>query len=638
MTEVSNKNLLNPQRKMNDYRPLSVQEIALLERQGCRADDWNHVLVKEGFTPERLEDVRFFGQIRLGTFRRVFERDGGVLRQSGIRRAELHHVTVDDDCLIENIHGYIANYAIGRGVCLMDIGTMAVERETTFGLGTPVNVLSEASDYYQVLLHRKLTAQEFSLCPLLPPEERGILRQLAEEDARSFRSSKGYVGDEAVICHTRRLTNVYVGPGACIDSAEWVEDCFLDSSRTSPVCIGAGVICRRAVLQGGAEVLDGAKVSECLVGQAVHIGKGFSAEASLFFANSYMDNGEACAVCAGPFTVSHHKSTLLIGCVCSFLNAGSGTNMSNHMYKLGPLHHGTLERGCKTASGTHLVWGGRVGAFSMVMGKYDNHADLSSFPFSYVFHTDGRCSLVPGVNFATVGTYRDLRKWPLRDKRIDVSARLDTISTYDALNPAVICQVRRGRCLLERCLQEQGEACERYEAVPGVWVTAKALQRGLSLYRRMEQLFVARWVRSVEAWSESAATGGETPWHDLLGLLLPDFAFQTLCGDVGTGNVASAEALVRRFRDYARQYAEWVEQYIRATYSRTEVLEALEAMPDNLKWYYAAVLTDACKEKEQGGISLLPHFDKFAADLQNESTEALKKAKEKLSSLSGRGD
>ena len=157
-------------------------------------------------------------------------------------------------------------------------------------------------------------------------------------------------------------------------------------------------------------MLDGAKVSECLVGQAVHVGKGFSAEASLFFANSYLDNGEACAVCAGPFTVSHHKSTLLIGSMSSFFNAGSGTNMSNHMYKLGPLHHGELERGCKTASGAHLVWGGRVGAFSMVMGKFDCHADLSAFPFSYLFHTDGRTVLVPAINFFTVGTCRDVHQ------------------------------------------------------------------------------------------------------------------------------------------------------------------------------------------------------------------------------------
>ena len=64
-----------------------------------------------------------------------------------------------------------------------------------------------------------------------------------------------------------------------------------------------------------------------------------------------MSNGEACAAFCGPFTVSHHKSSLLIGAMYSFYNAGSATNFSNHAYKMGPMHYGYLERGCKTASG-----------------------------------------------------------------------------------------------------------------------------------------------------------------------------------------------------------------------------------------------------------------------------------------------
>ena len=42
-------------------------------------------------------------------------------------------------------------------------------------------------------------------------------------------------------------------------------------------------------------------------------------------------------------------ATLLIGTMLSFYNAGSATNYSNHAYKMGPIHYGTLARGCKTA-------------------------------------------------------------------------------------------------------------------------------------------------------------------------------------------------------------------------------------------------------------------------------------------------
>ena len=45
--------------------------------------------------------------------------------------------------------------------------------------------------------------------------------------------------------------------------------------------------------------------------------------------------------------MTHHKSTLLIAGMFSFMNAGSGSNQSNHMYKLGPIHQGAMERGAK---------------------------------------------------------------------------------------------------------------------------------------------------------------------------------------------------------------------------------------------------------------------------------------------------
>ena len=92
------------------------------------------------------------------------------------------------------------------------------------------------------------------------------------------------------------------------------------------------------------------------VGQGVQLGKQFSSENSLFFANCEGFHGEACSIFAGPYTVTHHKSTLLIAGIYSFYNAGSGTNQSNHMYKLGPVHQGVLQRGSKNGSFSYMRW------------------------------------------------------------------------------------------------------------------------------------------------------------------------------------------------------------------------------------------------------------------------------------------
>ena len=51
------------------------------------------------------------------------------------------------------------------------------------------------------------------------------------------------------------------------------------------------------------------------------------------------------------------------------------------MYKLGPIHQGTMERGAKTTSDSYILWPARVGTFSLVMGRHVNHADTSNLPF-----------------------------------------------------------------------------------------------------------------------------------------------------------------------------------------------------------------------------------------------------------------
>lgn len=150
----------------------------------------------------------------------------------------------------------------------------------------------------------------------------------------------------------------------------------------------------------------------CFVGEGVVIENGFSAENSLFFANSHLNHGEACAVFAGPYTVSHHRSTLLIAGYFSFFNAGSGANQSNHMYKSGPVHQGVHLRGCKFGSDAYVLLPASTGAFTIVTGRHYNHHDTERMPFSYLVEEAGDSVLLPAVNIRSCGTARDIDKAP----------------------------------------------------------------------------------------------------------------------------------------------------------------------------------------------------------------------------------
>ena len=96
-----------------EYRHLSSDEIGRLQAQECLAEDWQNVWVSPDFTTEYVHQTRFSGEVKLGVFQDEFELPGGIKKHSRLRSVTLHNVTIGDNCLVENIQNYIANYNIG---------------------------------------------------------------------------------------------------------------------------------------------------------------------------------------------------------------------------------------------------------------------------------------------------------------------------------------------------------------------------------------------------------------------------------------------------------------------------------------------------------------------------------------------
>ena len=162
------------------------------------------------------------------------------------------------------------------------------------------------------------------------------------------KSCYGKIGNSVHIVNTGTIRNVCIGDYCQIDGTSRLENGSINSNREAPVYIGPNVTAEDFIVSSGAHISDGVVMSRCFIGQACHLTHLFSAHDSLFFSNCQSENGEACAIFAGPYTVTMHKSSLLIAGMFSFLNAGSGSNQSNHMYKLGPIHQGVVERDRKS--------------------------------------------------------------------------------------------------------------------------------------------------------------------------------------------------------------------------------------------------------------------------------------------------
>ena len=599
------------------YRPLTEAEIAALKDHANSADDWAQVWVKEDFVPKYILNTHFSGWVRLGLFEKTFDLPGGISKHSGLYYTYLHNVEVGDNCCIEHVNNYIANYTIGEETFISNVDTILVQGETTFGNGVEVSVLNETGGR-EVLSYDQLSAHEAYFMAMYRhrPELIQRLRQLIMSYIDGLRSSHGTIGSHAHITDVGNITNVKIGDYAEIVGTRRLYNGSVNSVREAPVRLGYSVICTDFIISSGSRVESGTALSRCFIGQACTLAHGYSASDSLFFSNCHGENGEACAIFAGPFTVTHHKSTLLIASQFSFMNAGSGSNQSNHMYKLGPIHQGIMERGAKTSSDSYILWPARIGAFSLVMGRHTTHPDLANLPFSYLIESCDKTFLIPGVNLKSVGTIRDAQKWPRRDARTDPH-RLDQIN-YNLLSPYTIQKMINGRQILEQLQWVAGMTSEIY-SYQSAKIKASSLRKGIhyydlaihkflgnSLIKRLEGLACTS-IEAVRSALRPTTTIGLGDWVDLSGLIAPKAEVLRLVEAIESGAIHEVGEIHETLSDLHHHYYEyewtWAYDKIKTYYgldlegaTASEIAQLVERWRSSVVELDREVYADAKKE------------------------------------------
>ena len=612
---------------MRDYRQLTEDEIRVLENNSCWAEDWNRVKVAEDFRPYNFHRVVFYGDIRLGIFEKMVEVATGFTKHSGINDATLRNVTVGDDCLIEKVGNFINNYTIGDDCYISNISTMETTEGATYGEGHLVSVLNEMGDGNVVLFH-DLNSQlaAFMVKYFKDKQLKDNLTRLINEEIRFTQPERGTIGNGVKIINSKEITNTVVKDDCEINGAARLSDCTILSSKDAAVYIGTGVICENSIISNGCSITNSVKMQDCFVGEACQITNGFTAEASVFFANSYMANGEACAAFCGPFSASHHKSSLLIGGEFSFYNAGSNTNFSNHAYKMGPLHYGTLERGTKTASGAYVLMPAKIGAFSVCFGKLMNPPDMRCLPFAYLLAYGETMYIVPGRNITTVGLYRDIKKWPKRDKRA-ASCRKSIIN-FDWLSPFTVGEIVEGKKILENLRQAGGNNVSSYNFQEYI-INASSLKKGIKYYDIALRIYIGAVLkRAIKGgfYGEPVDTVGEGQWNDLSGLLLPASEEQRLLDDIKNGTIESIQEVLVRFNEINSHYREY--QWT-CTYNLILDYYGVDELSDQLidriredyvkarRAWIAEIRKDAQKEFDMGDVEQ-EVFDDFISKLDHE--------------------
>lgn len=569
------------------YRPLTPAEIGQLKAQSCFCTDWGRVLTSEGSDMRLIRNVRFSGTVKVGML------CSSPDREEGLFNAVICDCTIGDHVYISGVLGRLEGLVIDDEVHIENVGRIIAEPGADFGVGTAVSVLDETGSR-PVYIYPGLTAQMATLMAHRPKWTEDMFPGMLDKLRASIPETPT-IGRGAEVQDTRYIYNVRIGAGVKVSGASYLKNGTIVSNGAtnhSLTHVGNDVDAEDFIVEDG-RVDSGTLLRRCYVGQGVELEKRFTAHDSLFFANSSMENGEACAILAGPYTVSMHKSSLLIGGEYSFFNAGSGTNSSNHKYKLGPVHWGVMMRGVKTASSAYIMWGGRIGAFSLLMGAHKAHPDTAAFPFSYLFgRPDGSTLVVPALMLKSCGLMRDELKWPKRDRRVKGRVPLLDNVNFEVLNPITVSAMIDALDILGqlKAADMDTDGIVRYK---GIYLKSKDLSRGIELY----SLAIAKYIYSKlkDGPDQPACPGcAKIEWKDLGGQILPVTAIDEALECEGIDEIN--ETFNRAFAGYAAMEKQWLHQILnqplKDIISKAENASArLDALVDKDRKDYLRVLT-----------------------------------------------
>lgn len=548
----------------NEYCRLHWWEEKQLRDQGCTAESWDNILIAPDTDLKLIHNVDFSGCCRIGRLNSA-EKPG-----CGISHISAHDCTFGQNVRVRNVPGGLHACEIGDEAVIENCARITFEPEAPCGVGTIVNVLDETGSR-PVKIYPGLSAQSASLMARLPRKAESDLIPQVESHIEQMTENTLLphgIGAKAAIRDCGPIENVTIDREVRIEGARYLRNGMVVNNAAPGRCIsyiGSGTDARDFILEDG--VLDsGVIIRGCYIGQGATVEKGFTAHDSLIFANTSLENGEACALFAGPYTVSMHKGTLLIGCQTSFMNAGSSTNQSNHMYKLGPVHWGVLERGVKTSSNSYLMLGAKIGAFSLLMGQHKTHPDSSEFPFSYLFgDAQGATVVVPAMMLRSCGLLRDEKKWPTRDRRLKRRLPLHDRITFEVLNPYTVARILKALDTIRELLLRPADD-DRYIRYKGMKISRASLERARKLYSLAIYKYLYGKLEGVtlpEITVEEAEKKREE-WVDLAGQLMPR---SEMLRAIEAESVSEREQLLTEaFDHYTDMELEWISSAIPTEY------------------------------------------------------------------------
>ena len=440
--------LRNQQNKNGiSYRKLTAYEIEVLVRNRNTSDDWNQILVSESFTPELVQNCKFYGLVRIGKLEAFYLEFHNLRRPVGLYNSTIISADLGNNVSIDNCN-YLSHYIIGNDAMIVNVNELATTSYARFGNGIVKEGEDEANRIWLEVCNENGGRSIIPFDGMLPGDAylwtrhrddshlQNAFKQFTDNEFDKRRGYYGEIGDRTVIKNCRIIKDVWIGSDAYIKGANKLKNLTINSNVNAKSQVGEGCELVNGIINEGCRIFYGVKAVRFFM--ASHSQLKYGAR----LINSYLGNNATISCCEVlnslifPAHEQHHNNSFLCAAlIMGQSNMAAGATIGSNHNSRSPDGEIIAGRGFWPGLCVSLKHNSVFASFS-ILAKGDYPAELHiSFPFSLVSNDTSRDQLVimPAYWFMynMYALARNSWKYIDRDKRTDKTQLIE----YDFLAP-----------------------------------------------------------------------------------------------------------------------------------------------------------------------------------------------------------
>ena len=432
------------------YRQLTAYEIEVLVRNRNTSANWNDILVSDAFTPELVQNCKFFGLVRIGKLTPYYLEFHNLRRPVGLYNSTIISCDFGDNVCIDNTN-YLSHYIIGNDVMIVNTNELATTDHAKFGNGILKEGEEESIRIWLEVCNENGGRSIIPFNGMLPGDawlwsrfrdDAKLQDKLKEFTSSAFDNRRGYygkIGDRSIIKNCKIIKDVWIGSDAYLKGANKLKNLTINSSAEAASQIGEGCELVNGIVGYGCRVFYGVKAVRFIM--ASHSQLKYGAR----LINSYLGNNATISCCEVlnslifPAHEQHHNNSFLCAAlVMGQSNMAAGATIGSNHNSRSPDGEIIAGRGFWPGLCVSLKHNSRFASYA-ILAKGDYPAELDiPIPFSLISNDVSKDELIvmPAYWFLhnMYALARNSWKYTDRDRRTDKTQLLE----FDYLAPDTI--------------------------------------------------------------------------------------------------------------------------------------------------------------------------------------------------------